>query len=219
VEVWEAATIFIVVALVVGTPVYFVVFRTEQLQGAWETYKERSAERRAQADALEAARRREREFGIELALLPATVLDRVVEEMVRTGHSLEHRTNDSASFVREEGADSCLGCLLMLFFLLPGLLYLLLARSTKRTSVVAYSLQVGGSAGTRLVIGGDDYATVNGLAVWARNLASGPAEKIEIGAVETRTEDRLRELERLRESGLVSDDEYRAKRDQILKEM
>jgi hypothetical protein len=220
VEPSQAAIIFALVVLAAGAVVFSVVFGMEPLRNAWAASEARLAERRAQVAILEEQRRRERELGVEVPLPPAVVLNRVVEGMLKAGHSVENRTANCASFVREEGADSCLGCVLMLLFLLPGLLYLLLARTTKRASVVAYPHEVDGAPGTRLVIGGDDQGTIDGLAMWVRNLAAEPTEAIEIEAPsEGSTADRLRELEGLKESGLISEDEYRAKRSQILEEM
>jgi hypothetical protein len=50
-----------------------------------------------------------------------------VEAMTHTGYGIESRTENAVTFARHEEANSCLGCLLMLFFIVPGLLYLLLA--------------------------------------------------------------------------------------------
>lgn len=57
----------------------------------------------------------------------------------------------------------------MLLFILPGILYLLLANRTARVTVAAYPYE----GGSRLVIGGDDPATRNRLMEWARGLREG----------------------------------------------
>ena len=88
--------------------------------------------------------------------------------MVRGGYSLESRTTTSAGFVKKRGANGCLGCFLMLFFLLPGLLYLLLARRTQRVTIAAYPEP----SGCRALIGGDDAAGAAKLVDWARGLAA-----------------------------------------------
>jgi hypothetical protein len=49
----------------------------------------------------------------------------------------------------------------------PGILYLLLYNTTKRVTVTAYPLEVGGA---RLIVGGDDPATVTAIVEWARAL-------------------------------------------------
>lgn len=49
--------------------------------------------------------------------------------------AIQHRTDTTVTFARDEGADAVLGCVLMFSFILPGLLYLLLANRTARVTV------------------------------------------------------------------------------------
>jgi hypothetical protein len=75
VEAWQAASLFALMALVLGSVLYFVV-GTEALRDAWEILKEMQAARRAEHQAQLEARIREREVGVEVGLSPAAVLDR-----------------------------------------------------------------------------------------------------------------------------------------------
>src|SRR4051794_16448789 len=138
----------VAVLLLGGLGTYFIS-RTEAFAEWWEEFRERQAEnaarRRAQNEALAAQQAQqnealamqraqrweatnwEREWGIENPFPPGVVLERAVEQMTRQGWSLQNRSDTTASFARDQGADTCTGCILMLFFLLPGILYLLLA--------------------------------------------------------------------------------------------
>jgi len=111
----------------------------------------------------------------------------------------------------------------MLFFLLPGLLYLLLARRTQRVTIAAYPEPPG----CRALIGGDDPAGAAKLVDWARGLAAAsytldaPMEyepPPEVGQ-STPLADKLRELAKLKDSGLITEAEYEAKRRALLDRM
>lgn len=231
-EAWQAVTLFILFALVVGGGVFYLVIGPERLREtlseAWENHRERHAERRAQTQVLEAARRREREVGVEVGLSPAAVLDRAVEAMTRGGYGLESRSENTVTFARHEGADSCAGCILMLLFLLPGILYLLLAQRTIRVTFAAYPIE----GGCRLVVGGDHPQAVMQAVEWARTLPRpGSQSEVEESFSEnaaqadpTTVEDRrpadtLRELAELRDQGLVTQEEYEAKKRDLLDRM
>lgn len=126
----------------------------------WERYKQNRA-----------TRKRERVSGIEVPVTPAVALESAVETMTRKGYTLDGATGSTATFARHEGANAGLGCLLMLLFLVPGLLYLLLAGKTVRVTLAAYPRDEGGS---RVVIGGDDEDAVEELTQWARRMKTVP---------------------------------------------
>jgi hypothetical protein len=160
------ALVFLGSVVVVGAGLYFAI-RTGLLGEFWEALQQSGAAAAARNAERRADRRREREVGIEVAPPPETLLNYVVEDMTRRGYALQYRTQETVSFSRDRGANSCLGCLLLLLFILPGILYLLLYNTTKRVSVTAYPLETGGS---RLIIGGDDRDTVAELTRWARRM-------------------------------------------------
>ena len=165
---------------------------------------------------------REQQIGIETGWPPEPVLEGAVEWMTRNGWSLQARTERTATFARDEGADACVGCFLMLFFLLPGILYLLLANRTARITVAAYPR----GSGSRVVIGGDLSPTRGMLADVIRNLPSTPPERATqqqgLPAAQEASESlagKLLELNALKEAGLITQEEYEAKRAELLGRM
>jgi hypothetical protein len=230
---------FVTVLVLLGVGGYFVA-RTDAFGEWWEGFKERQAaraeQRRIRNEALAAQRAdwnavldREKAWGIENPLPPGVVLERAVERMTREGWSLQNRDETTASFARDQGAEACLGCILMLFFLLPGILYLLLANKTARITLAVYPHE----GGSRLVVGGDDPVTRNQLIEWARSLRDeepqllleSPSVSPEQQTVEysTRTPttlaEKLRELAELREAGLITEEEFEVKKKDLLDRM
>ena len=212
---------FVWLSLVVGGSVFYVVRNPESAQDAWRKLKEEWAERRAERRAREVARRREEEVGVEVGLPVAAVLEQAIEFMTRAGYGIESRTENTVTFDRHEGADSCLGCLLMLLFILPGLLYLLLAQRTVRVTFAAYPIE----GGSRVVIGGDHNPARMEAVGWARRLPDPGEEVEEIPIDEAATTSpsspavRLRELAELRDQGLITEEEYEAKKTDLLDRM
>ena len=213
-QVTGAILFFVVVALLLGGLGLYYVGVFPVFGRWWERFKAWRAAQVAYNRELLAQRQRERE--IEVASPPEALLDGAIERMTRGGYGIESRTSNTVTFARHEGADGCVGCFLMLFFLIPGLLYLLLAQRTARVTVAAYSHE----GGSRVVIGGDDLSVMDELANWARAL---PTEPGALRPLEQRTEnaaqslaDKLRELEDLRGAGLITQEEYEAKRAELL---
>jgi hypothetical protein len=101
-------------------------------------------------------------------------------------------------------------------------LYLLLANRTARVTVAAYPHE----GGSRLVIGGDDPATRNRLIEWARSLREGDLSAlVELTPPENRSPagetlaEKLQELNGLRDAGLITDEEFEAKKKDLLDRM
>lgn len=196
----------------------------EVLVDSWERFKAYYAANQARMEAAGEARRREKELGIEVGLPPAEVMERAIEFMTRSNYGIESRSENSATFARHQGADTGIGCFLMLFFLVPGLLYLLLAAKTVRVTLAAYPHE----GGSRVVLGGDDQETLGRLTDWTRGLPKEP-QAVEPADPGNRSEspsqagtsatDRLRELAQLKEAGLITDEEYQTKRADILRSM
>jgi len=167
-----------------------------------------------------AAAQREQEIGIEVPLPPERVLALVAEQMTRQGWSVSYQTPSSVTFARDEGPDWGLACCLMVVFLIPALIYLLLARNrTARVTVGAYPYEQG----SRVIIGGDRPPVA--LADWGRRLEEAaqklpPPEPEEGQPRPTSTlAQKLRELADLREAGLITPEEYEAKRRDLLDKM
>lgn len=121
-----------------------------------------------------------------------------------------------------------LGLLPTGLFIVPGILYFLLAKGTMRVTVAAYPYQ----GGSRVVVGGDDEITIRGLEDWIRGLATIPtrqkSDPSQPEVVKDQPEpmqptssiaSKLRELNELRETGLITQEEYEAKRAELLKEL
>jgi hypothetical protein len=223
-QVAGAVVFFVLFALLVGGLGLYYVGGFPILAEWWERFKANQAARAAQRQEQLAALDREQQWGIETSFAPAVVIGGVVERMTREGWALQNRTDTSASFAQDQGADACAGCALMLLFLLPGILYLLLANRTARITAAAYPHE----GGSRLVIGGDDPATRNRLAQWARELREGDLQTTEelppseqpshaINAPTLAT--RLRELSEARDAGLITEEEFEAKKKDLLDRM
>lgn len=100
-------------------------------------------------------------------------MNRAIEAMLRSGYALQGRTQTSATFTRKDSPSFFLGCLLMLFLIVPGVLYLIFGGSEATVTMAAYPAPKGYSQeGTRVVIGGDKQHATFGLRDWALRLAS-----------------------------------------------
>lgn len=115
--------------------------------GAPERYRENRA-----------AEAREREIGVEVFLSPKIVLDRAVESMTRGGYTVEDRSQNSLTFARREEPSVAVGCILLLFFILPAILYFLFAAKTLKSTLAVFP---DGEGGSRIVIGGNDPQAVD----------------------------------------------------------
>jgi hypothetical protein len=133
----------------------------------WEHYQADQAARAAERQEMYARAQHERERGIEVALSPGLVLDHSIEAMTRSGYGLEARTENAATFARHQGPNIALGIFLILCcFLLPGILYVLLAERTVRVTIAAYPIE----GGSRVVVGGDSAQDVSRATSWASGL-------------------------------------------------
>jgi hypothetical protein len=207
--------IVLIVLLCAGA---YVGARTGLLQQAWESIQRSMAEASARSDQHRAAVAGEQDIGgIETSLTPANVLDGVTEIMTRSGYGVESRTENTVTFAKSAQPNFALGCILAILLLIPAVIYfLMVAGKTKRVTVAAYPL----GAGSRAVIGGDDRNAVTTIQRWVHRLQYAPAEEQIAEALPGQsTADRLRELDRLKESGLISDEEHRTSRARILGEV
>ncbi len=212
-----------VVVILGGAGAYFIVgpdALRESVGETWGNLKTYLAARNQRVAEANIAREREQRIGLEVPASPQVILDAAVERMTRQGWSVQHRSETTASFSRDEGADSCLGCLLLLFFILPGILYLVLANTTTRTTVAAYPHE----GGSRVVIGGDNFAVAGNLVEHLRGLSEPTLNATEIPAEESPPSqssiaEKLRELSEARGAGLITPEEFEAKKRDLLDRM
>ncbi len=100
---------------------------------------------------------------IAVFLTPEEAIDEVTQYMVRQGFTISYRGETTVSFSRQTGPNILLGILLLLFFILPGILYLILAGRTRSATAVATE----GPAGTQLIVSGNDREACRDLRRWA----------------------------------------------------
>jgi hypothetical protein len=101
-------------------------------------------------------------------LTPPEALDSASAFMVSKGFVLESRTENSANFGNREEPNAALGCFLLLFLIIPGVIYLLMGGSDQHTTL----LLVPEEGGSRVLLGGDSARGRQALRWWAENLAS-----------------------------------------------
>jgi hypothetical protein len=99
-------------------------------------------------------------------MAPAQALDLVVPHMVSRGYVLESHQGNSATFSYHEEPSTAVGIFLLLFGLLPGLLYFLLAGRDRRTTLLATEE----ADGCRLYISGDAGPAQQELHDWVWSL-------------------------------------------------
>ena len=103
-----------------------------------------------------------------MGLSPDKAVVEATPYMVMRGYTVSYKGETSATFVREQKPSNDIGCLLLLFGIVPGLLYYGLFRRTPSTSVVA----VSGPAGTQLTFSGDDATARCDLVEWSKEHAA-----------------------------------------------
>ena len=224
-QVAVAVVFFVLAALLVGGLGLYYVGGFPILAEWWERAKSGWIAMNARIDERQAAPQRAAERGIEIGLSPSEALDRAVENMTPRGCGLENRIDNTGTFARHQRADTATGCVLMLFFLLPGILYLALASKTVRLTVAAYPEE----RGSRLVIGGDDWTMIRATEQWARSLPDpsewrpGPLAPeptyAESASSAPTLPQRLRELAESKDAGLITQEEYEAKKKELLDRM
>lgn len=212
----DTAKVLLVLVGVAALVVYVQAQAYDSNEEAWAAFKRWMAEAPGRLRASYAAANRERNAGIEVALSPRAVLDRAVEAATRAGHVLEARSENSLTFVRREKPSSWAAIFLLLFFLLPGILYLMFGSKLVRATFAVFPGEGGGS---RMVIGGDDGYMVARLTDWARTLRSEPAGEESAAEIATNPLDQIRRLAELRDAGLVTPEEFEAKRKDLLNRM
>ncbi len=227
-----------VVALLLGGLGIYLLGGGPYLAAWWESFKEwwertqaDRADRAAERQEMYAREQHQRARGIEVALPPGMVLDHAVEAMTRSGYGLEAKTENAATFARYQGPNVALGILIILFcFILPGILYLMLAGRTVRVTIAAYPIQ----GGSRVVVGGDSAQDVSSATSWASGLPkpgegeSSPASPEQKASEPPETPsptvapdipEQIRRLAELRDAGLITQEEFETKKAELLRRM
>ncbi len=152
---------------------------------------------------------------------PKEAVERAVVDMVQGGFTVAHKGETSATFTRPKKPKTDTGCLFLLLGIIPGLLYFGLFRGTYSTSVVAWDDEHG----SRLELSGDDERAYGRLADWAHALRDDPEVLASPGIPDTLpppgsperdVAERLRVLARLKDQDLITQEEYEAKRRELL---
>ena len=208
----------LVAVVLLGVAGYYYGFPSKEARGeAWERAKANHAIDNQRVAEARATREREQRTGIEVAASPQMVLDAAVEMMTREGWAAQHRSETTVSFARDEGADAGVGCLLLLFFLVPGILYFALANKTVRMTIAAYPHE----GGSRVVAGGDHQLITGDLVRHLRDLpAPGQAPVTPgvegAGYTQPSIAEKLRQLSEARDAGLLTQEEFEAKKRDLI---
>ena len=102
------------------------------------------------------------------AAYPCVAIDSAAAFMVARGFVLEPRTESSANFGNREEPNVALGCFLMLFLIIPGVIYLLVGGTDQHTTL----LLVLEEEGSRVVIGGDSAGGRQALRWWVNSIVT-----------------------------------------------
>jgi hypothetical protein len=103
---------------------------------------------------------------LEVSVAPQQVIEGAMMRMTTQGYSVEMSTEGSITFARTEGPSIIVGLFLLVLFILPGLIYFLIPRSPKHTTLLAEEV----SGGSRLTLGGDDFHGQRTLREWMDTL-------------------------------------------------
>jgi hypothetical protein len=96
----------------------------------------------------------------------AQVLEQAATHMASRGFAIDSRQGNAINFSFHEGPDAFLGGVLLILFILPGILYFLLAGGERRTTLRVNEE----SEGCRVYISGDGGAPLYALRDWVLSL-------------------------------------------------
>ena len=99
-------------------------------------------------------------------MTPAQVLEQAATHMASRGFAIESRLGNSMNFSFREGPNAFLGVVLLLLFILPGILYFLLAGGDRRTTLLVNEE----GEGCRVYVSGDVGAPQDELRNWVLSL-------------------------------------------------
>jgi hypothetical protein len=99
-------------------------------------------------------------------MTPAQVLEQAATHMASRGFAIESRLANTMNFSFREGPNAFLGIVLLLLFILPGILYFLLAGGDRRITLLVNEE----GEGCRVYVSGDGGAPLDELRNWVLSL-------------------------------------------------
>ncbi len=99
---------------------------------------------------------------LEVSVAPAKAIEGAMMRMTSQGYSVETTYEGSITFARTEGPSIIVGLILLILGIVPGLIYFLIPRSPKHTTLIAEEVP----GGSKLTLGGDDFHGQRTLREW-----------------------------------------------------
>ena len=99
---------------------------------------------------------------LEVSVSPQQAIEGAMMRMTSQGYSVEATYEGSVTFARTEGPSIIVGLFLLVLGIVPGLIYFLIPRSPKHTTLVVAEVD----GGSRLTLGGDDINGQRTLREW-----------------------------------------------------
>ena len=189
----------------------------------------RKEQRRVNQDRARLERSATRERGPLIPLSAQEALNSASSYMTRKGFTIESRSDASVTFSNRKKPSDGIGCLLLLLGIVPGVLYFALAGRQVRSTLAV----IPEGAHCRAQIGGESDPGYRHLRKWCGSLPgfAGPsaeytvhedarqeltAPKVDSNAT---IPEQIHQLAELRDSGLLSDKEFEAKKSDLLRRM
>jgi len=145
-------------------------------------------------------------------------MERLVDNLTRKGASVTGRTEDSVSFTYYKGPNGLLLLVLLLLLFLPGIVYWV--ASSRNVGFTVTVKPVPG--GCRLRFGGESRAGYDEYRHWLKTLPGPTPASVEGATPATEAETpadiptQIQKLAELRDAGVVSEEEFQAKRRKLL---
>lgn len=163
-------------------------------------------------------RREHRDLGVPTGFSPASALDSAVMYMTGKGYAVESRSESTVTFTKYLPPNTFTGIVLLLLFILPGILYFILAGRTVRSTVVA----IPDEESTRVKLGGEPYEGIEDLQQWQKSLPEpGTIEEERLPELASADDipGQIRKLAELRDAGIVTEEEFERKKAELLGRM
>lgn len=160
-----------------------------------------------------------------VGLPPKDTLERAAEYLTSNGATITNRTENSISFTYHKGPDPIIFIILFLLAVIPGILYAIFAKRDVNFMVTAKPAPGGCS----LHFGGEFGAGYDGYRHWLRTLpkpgsgrlrkrqAAGKRQAAEETHIDLPTQ--IQKLAELRDAGIVTEEEFEAKKRDLLDRM
>jgi hypothetical protein len=99
---------------------------------------------------------------LEVSISPQQAIEGAMMRMTSQGYSVEATYEGSVTLARTEGPSIIVGLFLLVLGIVPGIIYFLIPRSPKHTTLMVAEI----SGGSRLALGGDDFHGQRTLREW-----------------------------------------------------